>query len=173
MFSSRRVLAIGLDCAESSLVYERGQQELSTLSRLMDHGAARLLESSHSPRTEQPDGVGNQGHCGDDWHHTSAWTPQDMFREGNGVAHTLIAYFSEQHRHSIGSLRHAGCYTFESDTAPDDVTHPYNGVSIVGNCKHSFNEQSSRVTTLTCATVVAQLAGRKSDFGSSRRLEYL
>ncbi len=162
MFSSRRVLVVGLDWAESSPLFERRQQELSTLSRRMDHGAARLLESSHSPRAEQADGVGNQRHCSDDWHHTSAWTPQDMFREGNGVARTLVTYFSELYRHSVGSLGHIGCYTFENDTAPDDATHAHSGMSIVSDCKHSFNEQSSWTTKRMCRTLAAQLRGEEA-----------
>ena len=39
MISSRRVLVIGLDCAEPSLVFDRWRQDLPTLNRLMKQGA--------------------------------------------------------------------------------------------------------------------------------------
>ncbi|HBY97586.1 MAG: alkaline phosphatase family protein [Ardenticatenaceae bacterium] len=49
--ASRRVLVIGLDCAEPSLVFERWRQDLPTLNRLLSHGAYGRLESSHPPIT--------------------------------------------------------------------------------------------------------------------------
>lgn len=47
----RRVLVIGLDCAEPSLVFDRWREDLPNLSRLMREGAYGLLESCHPPIT--------------------------------------------------------------------------------------------------------------------------
>jgi predicted AlkP superfamily phosphohydrolase/phosphomutase len=51
MSSSRRVLVLGLDCAEPSLVFDRWRNDLPTLSRLADQGAWGRLESCHPPIT--------------------------------------------------------------------------------------------------------------------------
>ena len=47
----KRVFLIGLDCADPTLVFERWQNDLPTLSRLMNQGAYGLLRSSHPPIT--------------------------------------------------------------------------------------------------------------------------
>jgi len=47
----RRVLVIGLDCAEPSLVFERWRDDLPNLNCLMSQGAYGRLESSHPPIT--------------------------------------------------------------------------------------------------------------------------
>jgi predicted AlkP superfamily phosphohydrolase/phosphomutase len=47
----QKVLVIGLDCAEPSLVFERWRDDLPTLSRLMDEGAWGPLESVTPPIT--------------------------------------------------------------------------------------------------------------------------
>jgi predicted AlkP superfamily phosphohydrolase/phosphomutase len=47
----KRVFLIGLDCAAPTLVFERWQNELPTLSHLMNQGAYGLLRSSHPPIT--------------------------------------------------------------------------------------------------------------------------
>lgn len=49
--AARRVLVIGLDCAEPSLVFERWRKELPTLDRLLSAGAYGRLESCHPPIT--------------------------------------------------------------------------------------------------------------------------
>lgn len=48
---ARRVVVIGLDCAEPSLVLERWRSDLPTLNRLMSQGAFGRLESCHPPIT--------------------------------------------------------------------------------------------------------------------------
>jgi len=47
----RKVLVIGLDCAEPSLVFERWRDDLPTLRQLMSRGAYGRLRSSHPPIT--------------------------------------------------------------------------------------------------------------------------
>ena len=47
----RKVLVIGLDCAEPTLVFERWRDDLPTLRRLMSQGAYGPLRSSHPPIT--------------------------------------------------------------------------------------------------------------------------
>ncbi|MDH7487251.1 MAG: alkaline phosphatase family protein [Anaerolineae bacterium] len=47
----RKVLVIGLDCAEPTLVFERWRDDLPTLRHLMNQGAYGLLRSSHPPIT--------------------------------------------------------------------------------------------------------------------------
>ncbi|HLZ08583.1 MAG TPA: alkaline phosphatase family protein, partial [Chloroflexota bacterium] len=47
----RRVLVIGLDCAEPSLVFDRWKNDLPTLSRLAGTGVYGQLESCHPPIT--------------------------------------------------------------------------------------------------------------------------
>ena len=47
----RRVLVIGLDCAEPSLVFDRWREDLPNLSHLMSKGAYGLLKSCHPPIT--------------------------------------------------------------------------------------------------------------------------
>jgi predicted AlkP superfamily phosphohydrolase/phosphomutase len=49
--STRRVLVIGLDCAEPSLLLERWRQDLPNLNHLMSNGAYGRLESCHPPIT--------------------------------------------------------------------------------------------------------------------------
>src|SRR5712691_11756320 len=48
---SRRVLVIGLDCAEPSLMLERWREDLPNLNRLMSQGAFGRLESCNPPIT--------------------------------------------------------------------------------------------------------------------------
>lgn len=49
--TARRVLVIGLDCAEPSLVFEQWRQDLPTLNWLLAEGAYGRLESCHPPIT--------------------------------------------------------------------------------------------------------------------------
>lgn len=49
--STRRLLVIGLDCAEPSLVFDRWRDQLPTLSHLMANGTYGRLESCHPPIT--------------------------------------------------------------------------------------------------------------------------
>lgn len=48
---NRRVLVIGLDCAEPSLVFDRWRSDLPNLDRLMSKGAYGPLETCHPPIT--------------------------------------------------------------------------------------------------------------------------
>ncbi|MGO9646403.1 MAG: alkaline phosphatase family protein [Candidatus Bathyarchaeia archaeon] len=47
----KRVLVIGLDCAEPKLVFERFKDQLPNLQKLMDNGAYGRMESCHPPIT--------------------------------------------------------------------------------------------------------------------------
>jgi predicted AlkP superfamily phosphohydrolase/phosphomutase len=49
--TERRVLVIGLDCADPGLVFDRWRDDLPNMRRLMSEGAYGPLESSHPPIT--------------------------------------------------------------------------------------------------------------------------
>lgn len=60
--------------------------------------------------------------------HSEAYKPQDLYRQVNGVAPDLIAYFGQLHWRSIGTVGLRTIQTFENDTGPDDANHAEEGV---------------------------------------------
>ena len=62
---------------------------------------------------------------------TRVYRPEELWRERNGVAPDLIAYFGNLAWRSNGSLGHALHYTFENDTGPDDANHARDGLVIM------------------------------------------
>ena len=81
---------------------------------------------------------------------TVAWKPQAMYREVNGVAPDLIAYFGDLHWRSVGTLGHNSYYTFENDTGPDDANHAQHGMIIVSDPLQAFNGQLLEGLQLEC-----------------------
>lgn len=63
--------------------------------------------------------------------HSQALKPQDLYRQVNGVAPDLIAYFGQLHWRSIGTVGLRTIQTFENDTGPDDANHAEEGVFVL------------------------------------------
>jgi predicted AlkP superfamily phosphohydrolase/phosphomutase len=61
---------------------------------------------------------------------TVVHTPEELYREVNGVAPDLLVYFGDLAWRSVGSLGHGGIHTFSNDTGPDDANHDHHGVLI-------------------------------------------
>src|SRR5208337_5255656 len=51
MTSKRKLLVVGLDCAEPTLVFNKFKEQLPNLRRLIENGAYGRLESCHPPIT--------------------------------------------------------------------------------------------------------------------------
>ena len=61
---------------------------------------------------------------------TVAYTPEELYREVNGVPPDLLVYFGDLAWRSVGSLGHGAIHTFNNDTGPDDANHDHHGVFI-------------------------------------------
>jgi len=57
--------------------------------------------------------------------------PQDLYREVNGIAPDLIAYFGQLHWRSVGTVGLGTVQTFDNDTGPDDANHAEEGVVVL------------------------------------------
>ena len=61
---------------------------------------------------------------------TRVHRPQDLYREVNGVAPDLIAYFGNLRWRSIGSVGDGRVHVRENDTGPDDANHAKHGIAV-------------------------------------------
>lgn len=61
---------------------------------------------------------------------TVVHTPQELYREVNGVPPDLLVYFGDLAWRSVGSLGHRAIHTFSNDTGPDDANHDHHGIFI-------------------------------------------
>lgn len=81
---------------------------------------------------------------------TVVWKPQAMYREVNGIAPDLIAYFGDLLWRSVGTLGHGSWYTFDNDTGPDDANHAQHGMIIISDPMQPFGGQRLEGLQLEC-----------------------
>jgi predicted AlkP superfamily phosphohydrolase/phosphomutase len=62
---------------------------------------------------------------------TRCLRPEDLYRERNGIAPDLFAYFGQLHWRSVGTVGLRAVHTFENDTGPDDANHAEEGIFIM------------------------------------------
>ncbi len=61
---------------------------------------------------------------------TKIFSPDEIYKEVNGVAPDLIVYFGNLLWRSVGSVGHGAIHTLENDTGPDDCNHKQQGLVI-------------------------------------------
>ncbi len=59
---------------------------------------------------------------------STAFRPEELYREVNGIAPDLLVYFGDLAWRSIGSVGYGDVHTFDNDTGPDDANHDWNGI---------------------------------------------
>jgi len=76
-----------------------------------------------------------------------AYRPEELYKEVNGVAPDLFAYFGNLDWRSVGSVGLKSIYTFENDTGPDEANHDWQGIFILnemgcrgGNLEPGYKE---------------------------------
>jgi predicted AlkP superfamily phosphohydrolase/phosphomutase len=157
---SRKVLIIGLDCAEPTLVFDQWRNELPTFRHLMGTGAYGLLTSSIPCITvpawssilssKDPGTLGFYG-----------FQNRADYRKVRNIPSDLLIYFGNLHWRSVGSLGHKNIYTFENDTDPDDANHAQEGMIIYYDPKHHLNGKRLRnLQLIDIAPTVLQLMGQ-------------
>ncbi|MGH9366163.1 MAG: hypothetical protein ACRD3M_00630, partial [Thermoanaerobaculia bacterium] len=62
---------------------------------------------------------------------STAYRPEALYRQVNGVAPDLIVYFGDLNWRSIGSVGSRSLYTFDNDTGPDGVNHDWHGIFVM------------------------------------------
>jgi predicted AlkP superfamily phosphohydrolase/phosphomutase len=62
---------------------------------------------------------------------TRVYRPQELYRQVNGVAPDLIAYFGNLAWRSIGSVGDGRVHVRENDTGPDDANHAHEGLYVL------------------------------------------
>jgi predicted AlkP superfamily phosphohydrolase/phosphomutase len=62
---------------------------------------------------------------------TKVFRPEDLYKNINGIAPDLMAYFGNLAWRSAGTVGRNSIYTFENDTGPDDANHGQYGMFIV------------------------------------------
>ena len=66
---------------------------------------------------------------------TVVHTPEELYREVNGVPPDLLVYFGDLAWRSVGSLGHGAIHTFSNDTGPDDANHDHHGIFIARDAR--------------------------------------
>lgn len=61
---------------------------------------------------------------------TRCFTPQQLYRQINGVAPDVLVYFGDLAWRSIGTVGWGRIHVYENDTGPDDANHAQQGVLI-------------------------------------------
>jgi predicted AlkP superfamily phosphohydrolase/phosphomutase len=62
---------------------------------------------------------------------TTAYRPEDLYDERNGIPPDLLVYFGDLSWRSIGQVGTGNVHVFENDTGPDDANHAPDGVYIL------------------------------------------
>jgi predicted AlkP superfamily phosphohydrolase/phosphomutase len=62
---------------------------------------------------------------------TTAYRPEDLYDEQNGIPPDLLVYFGDLSWRSIGQVGTGSVHVFENDTGPDDANHAPEGVYIL------------------------------------------
>ena len=62
---------------------------------------------------------------------TRVFYPHEIYREVQGAAPDLIAYFGNLDWRSVGTVGHRSIHTRENDTGPDDANHDTHGIFIM------------------------------------------
>ena len=62
---------------------------------------------------------------------TEVKSPRRIYREVNGDAPDMMAYFGNAAWRSAGTLGHHTLFLQENDTGPDDAVHSFDGVYVV------------------------------------------
>jgi predicted AlkP superfamily phosphohydrolase/phosphomutase len=109
---------------------------------------------------------------------TTAFRPQDIYAEVNGVAPDLIVYFGDLGWRSVGSVGLDSIWTFENDTGPDDANHAQHGIFIAHDPRSpaggrelndlSIYDVAPTILTLLGYQAPAGLRGRPIDVGAER-----
>jgi len=66
---------------------------------------------------------------------TRALTPEQLYREVNGVPPDLLVYFGDLAWRSVGSIGHRAIHTFSNDTGPDDANHDHHGIFLARDAR--------------------------------------
>jgi predicted AlkP superfamily phosphohydrolase/phosphomutase len=64
---------------------------------------------------------------------STAFRPEDVYREVRGVAPDLIVYFGDLAWRSVGAVGMGGIHTFENDTGPDEANHDWFGIFVLSS----------------------------------------
>ncbi len=92
---------------------------------------------------------------------TRAYTPQELYRECNGIPPDLIVIFGDLYWRSVGSIGHGAIHTFENDTGPDDANHAQEGIYIMSGLdgKDVQGERVKDLHIMDIATKVLDVMG--------------
>lgn len=66
---------------------------------------------------------------------STAFRPEEIYREVRGVAPDLIVYFGDLAWRSVGAVGMGGIHTFENDTGPDEANHDWFGIFILSTVR--------------------------------------
>jgi predicted AlkP superfamily phosphohydrolase/phosphomutase len=59
------------------------------------------------------------------------YRPESLYRDVNGVAPDLLAYFGNLSWRSVGTIGHDSVYARRNDSGPDDANHDFHGIFVL------------------------------------------
>ena len=101
---------------------------------------------------------------------TVVHTPEELYREVNGVPPDLLVYFGDLAWRSVGSLGHRAIHTLSNDTGPDDANHDHHGIFIARDAALAGRGELSDLTLYDIFPTILDRLGLEAPAGLRGRV---